>query len=168
MKYSTNMLAEIVKLSAGTIWEYKKKGIITPIGKEGGWDVYNDSAVKAIREYRRAIKEKRKVQRLRREMKKKPAPDCTGTICWQCIHTYGTACSWATAKIPVKGWVATPIKSVNYQGTSYKVKECPNFEKELFEVGADGIKRRVNTVPEMLKSRPIDVLDLYHRSKRFI
>lgn len=168
MRYSTGTLAEKVGLSAVTVWKYKKKGIITPIGKEGGWDVYNDSAVRAIKEYRRAIKEKRKLQRLRREMKKKPAPDCTDTICWQCIHTYGTACSWATAKIPVKGRAATPVKLVNYQGTSYKVKECPNFEKELFEVVKDGTKRRVNTVPEMLKIRPIDVLDLYHRSKRFI
>ena len=168
MRYSTGMLADKVGLSAETIREYKKKGIITPIGSECNRYIYNDSAVQAIKEYRRAIKEKRKLQRLRRKMKKKPAPDCTGTICWQCIHTYGTACSWATAKIPVKGWVATPIQSVNYQGTSYKVKECPNFEKELFEVGKDGIKRRVNTVPEMLKIRPIDVLDLYHRSKRYI
>lgn len=168
MKYSTNMLAEIVKLSAGTIWEYKKKGIITPIGKEGGWDVYNDSAVKAIREHRRATKEKRKVQRLRREMKKKPAPDCTGTICWQCIHTYGTACSWMAAHIPVDGWEADKVFMYNGRVVSYKVKSCPNFEKELFEVGKDGIKRRINTVPEMRKVRATDILDLYHRSKKFI
>ena len=161
MKYTTKQLAEICGISEYVVKNYRNNRIIEPVQKSGSRNFYDDSAIAKIKTFRADMKRRKLV-------KNTTAPNCTGTICWQCIHTYGTACSWATAKIPVKGWVATPVKSVNYQGTSYKVKECPNFEKELFEVGKDGIKRRVNTVPEMLKSRPIDVLDLYHRSKRFI
>ena len=159
--YTTKQLAEICGISEYMIRNYKFIQVIVPVLRKGTRNYYDDSAIAKIKAFRADMKR-------RKPVKNTIVPDCTGTICWQCIHTYGTACSWATAKIPVKGWVATPIKLVNYQGTSYKVKECPNFEKELFEVGKDSIKRRVNTVPEMLKQNSINIMDLYHKSEKFL
>ena len=159
--YTTKQLAEICGISEYMIRNYKFIQVIVPVLRKGTRNYYDDSAIAKIKAFRADMKR-------RKPVKNTIVPDCTGTICWQCIHTYGAAGRWATAKMPVKGWVATPIKLVNYQGTSYKVKECPNFEKELFEVGKDSIKRRVNTVPEMLKQNSINIMDLYHKSEKFL
>ena len=159
--YTTKQLAEICGISEYMIRNYRNNQIIEPAQRKGLRNYYDDSAIAKIKAFRADMKQNKPI-------KNTVAPDCTGTICWQCIHTYGTACSWMAAHIPVDGWTATKVFMYNGRVVSYKVKSCPNFEKELFEVGKDGIKRRINTVPEMRKVRAIDILDLYHRSKKFI
>lgn len=159
--YTTKQLAEICGISEYMIRNYRINQIIEPAQRKGLINYYDDSAIAKIKAFRADMKQNKPI-------KNTVAPDCTGTICWQCIHTYGTACSWMAAHIPVDGWTATKVFMYNGRVVSYKVKSCPNFEKELFEVGKDGIKRRINTVPEMLKHNSINIMDLYHKSRKFL
>lgn len=49
--------------------------------------------------------------------------------CWSCAN-YVNGCSWSQSKIPVKGWLAEPVKRKHKgrdSGTGYKVLSCPKY-----------------------------------------
>jgi hypothetical protein len=61
-------------------------------------------------------------------------------------------CNWSRNYKPVLGWDAKRVKINDYAGKEvYKVKACPEFEEELFYIDENGVKRRVNEVPDEWK-----------------
>lgn len=53
--------------------------------------------------------------------------------CWTCENALG-GCSWSRAFIPVEGWEAekTEIRvGERGDGTTYKIKRCPEYKKEV-------------------------------------
>ena len=52
-----------------------------------------------------------------------------GSICWLC-QNYAGKCSWSKSFVPVEGWVAKPVK-VDSPIQSYKVKQCPEFVRDI-------------------------------------
>lgn len=61
------------------------------------------------------------------------------TLCWDCKKAIGE-CSWSAILRPVEGWKATPTKRVSANGEvhSFRVEECPEFERDAF---CNGLKR---------------------------
>lgn len=48
----------------------------------------------------------------------------TGQMCWYCKNATGN-CSWSRNLTPVDGWDAE--KTYNVDGSSYRIKFCPEF-----------------------------------------
>ena len=53
------------------------------------------------------------------------------TLCWRCIKSANNGCSWSERFEPVEGWTAVPtkIKFCDYTDDSYRVIDCPEFER---------------------------------------
>lgn len=149
MLYTVKDLMEMFSVSDATVGYWKSKGIICPVKRQGNRFLFSKDAISRIRAYKR-----RKARQ--RENCLKPE----GSLCWQCIKTYGTVCSWAAAKIPVDGWEADKVFLYGGKVLSYRVLQCPQFEEERFIIGPDGIKRRANEVYG--KALPADILDFFN------
>ena len=53
------------------------------------------------------------------------------TLCWRCAKAINNGCSWSERFEPVQGWTAVPTK-INceyYMADSYRVIDCPEFER---------------------------------------
>lgn len=142
MLYTIKDLAEMFSVSDSTVGYWKSKGIICPVKRKDNKKgiLFSKDAISRIRAYKR-----------RKAQKRENCLKTEGSLCWQCIKVYGTACSWAAAKIPVDGWEAEEVF----------LYECPQFEEERFIIGSDGIKRRANEVYG--KALPDSILDFFNK-----
>ncbi len=139
MLYTVKDLMEMFSVSDSTVGYWKSKGIICPAERKGKRFLFSEDAILRIRAYKRQ-KARQRENCLKTE----------GSLCWQCIKVYGTACSWAAAKIPVDGWEADKVFLYGGKVLSYRVLQCPQFEEERFIIGPDGIKRRQTRFTERL------------------
>lgn len=156
MKYTIVELAKMFGISTCVIQHYRKLGIITPVGRgTRNMLIFDEEAVKAIQIKRKGIKFK--TTNLRKPSK-----------CWTCLNAYGNKCPWASKGLPVPGWKAEKLILTGMKRPSYNVNSCPLYEREKFYIDEKGIKRRVNTVPEMNERDNLDILDLYQNSKKFL
>lgn len=72
-----------------------------------------------------------------KQKKESPAREDTDTLCWSCRHAHGKVenqCQWAWELKPITGWKADKIilkgHGHNKDFESYKIFECPEYEKE--------------------------------------
>ena len=57
-------------------------------------------------------------------------------LCWSCSKACGGSdCPWANKLKPVEGWTAKPsiVMSNYHQINTYRIIECPLYEKETKE-----------------------------------
>lgn len=79
--------------------------------------------------------------------------------CWDCRKSCG-GCDWSREFKPIKGWEATEtlIKYDNTYTKSYKIKKCPEFERDII------IKKEPETDIEKVKQIGIS-RDKFYRMK---
>lgn len=136
MEYTAKELGELFGKTIQAAYYWHRSGIIQPVRKgRNGQFLYDDGAVQAVQNYRKKKTVAKNIERTRE------------TLCWTCLNTYGTKCCWASAGLPVPGWKAVKLKMCGYRKPGFKVLSCPLYEKELFQIGKDGVKRRVNQIP---------------------
>lgn len=53
------------------------------------------------------------------------------TLCWRCAKSVNNGCSWSARFEPVQGWtvVQTKIACADHTADSYRVIDCPEFER---------------------------------------
>ena len=53
------------------------------------------------------------------------------TLCWRCAKSVNNGCSWSASFKPVNGWTAVPTKITfaDHTADSYRVIDCPEFER---------------------------------------
>lgn len=53
------------------------------------------------------------------------------TLCWRCAKSVNMGCSWSQGFKPVYGWTAVPTKitCADHTADSYRVVDCPEFER---------------------------------------
>ena len=65
------------------------------------------------------------------------------TLCWDCANATGM-CDWSKSLTPVDGWTAKYVQDKD----SYKVIDCPMFERDAIGCGA----KRLHNEKETKKS----------------
>lgn len=65
------------------------------------------------------------------------------TKCWDCKNACGNGCSWFKSQTPVKGWTARPTHPRG-SGTSYEVRECPEFKQDWVYINKFDLAKRLN------------------------
>ena len=53
------------------------------------------------------------------------------TLCWRCAKAATNGCAWSASFKPVNGWTAVPTKitCADHTADSYRVVDCPEFER---------------------------------------
>lgn len=121
-------------------------------------------------------KKKKKEVPKREEPTDEIRPD--DTLCWSCKHSHGNPCGqckWAWSLKPIEGWDAEEIlmKGHGIEGdfTSYKVKGCPEYERQrkgehsvpAKELSDKGVERLITA---MIKSAVEDYGSALKKLKR--
>lgn len=153
MLYTVTMISKKTGIPRSTISRWALDGFLTPVHRAG-------------RQKRMLFPDRvfRQIEAHRARAEKRDRPISNSTLCWSCINTYGKKCSWAYLKKPVCGWQAKEVHLKAYDEPTYLVLKCPLYEKEQFYTDRHGIRRRVNTVPEMQSRNGIDILDFFKKS----
>ncbi len=141
--YSTQDVGAMLGKSTQTILTWVWKGFIKPV-HIGAKNYYKGENLLELLQ-NRTVRKRRKPKR------KKGAGERQTSICEDCLKAFN-GCSWSREQKPVLGWDAKKLDIKEYKDRDvYRVFGCPEFEQEKFYVDENGIKRRVNEVPEEWK-----------------
>ncbi|MBQ2968699.1 MAG: helix-turn-helix domain-containing protein [Clostridia bacterium] len=126
-----------------TVLTWVWKGLVHPV-KIGNRNYYKGEELLELLKSGRLHKQKK-------PRRKGHAGKKQTSICEDCLKAYN-GCSWARHRVPVLGWDAKRLDIEDYKGKDvYRVYACPEFEEEKFYTDKNGIRRRVNEVPEEWK-----------------